>query len=357
MPLSVTSSRLLRAASAYYRIRRRFYHRTATKNEIAARRTRFYRDVWNEAAAACDGEVRQVAERILEITCGPVVLRTRTNLTSLDDPLTVGLTENKPLVYSLLAQRGLPVPRHHVVTADDLPAAWAFARALGSPCVVKPARGTSGAIGITTRVDNRREMARALAYTGAFGREVLVEEQVDGGVYRLLYLDGELLDAVLRLPPALRADGVRTIDELIAAENERRLRVGIEAAQSLIKIDRELRRTLAAQHRSLKSVPPAGELLRVKNIVNDNSRDENLPALVGLSQELVAAGSAAAAAVGTRFAGVDLITPDPAVSLADAGGVVLEVNAAPGLYYHYMKRGGRTAAATLVLQRLLSSSR
>lgn len=356
MPFDVTSS-LLSAATSYYRIRRRLYHRSSTKSEVAARRTRFYRDVWDEAAAGCGGRVRQVGRRVLEITCDQVVLRTRTNLTSLDDPLTVALTENKPLVYSLLAERGLPVPRHQVVAANDLPGAWAFALAVGAPCVVKPARGTSGAIGITTRVDGRYEMARALAYGGAFGREVLVEEQVEGGVYRLLYLEGELLDAVLRLPPTLRADGVSRIDELIAAENERRLRMGIEAGQSLMKIDRELRRTLAAEHRSLKSVPPAGELVRIKNVVNDNSRDENVSAVDQLSEEVVATGAEAADAVGARFAGVDLITPDPSVPLADAGGVVLEVNAAPGLYYHYMKRDGRTAVATLVLQRLLSSSR
>ena len=356
MSLGVASRRLLRAASSYYRIRRRLYHRTATKVEIAARRTRFYRDVWDEAATACGGVVRQIGGPILEITCGGVVLRTRTNLTSLDDPLTVALTENKPLVYRLLAERGLPVPRHRVVKADDLAGAWGFVVASGATCVVKPADGTSGAIGITTGVDGKYEMARALAYGGAFGRELLVEEQVEGGVYRLLYFDGELLDAVLRLPPTLRADGVKTVEQLIAIENARRLRLGVEAAQSLIKIDLELRRTLAGQRRSLKSVPAAGEPIRLKNIVNDNARDDNVSATERLSREVVAAGAAAADAVGARFVGVDLITPDPAASLADAGGVVLEVNAAPGLYYHYMKRDGRTSVATVVLQRLLSSS-
>lgn len=356
MTFGVTSRRLLRAASSCYQIRRRLYHRTATKKEIADRRTRFYRDVWDEAAADCGGIVRQVGGRVLEVECQGVVLRTRTNMTSLDDPLTVAVTENKPLVYRLLAERGLPVPRHRVVSADDLAGAWGFACSLDATCVVKPADGTSGAIGITTGVDGKYEMARALAYGGAFGREVLVEEQVEGGVYRLLYLDGELLDAVLRLPPTLRADGTMTVGQLIATENARRLRLGIEAAQSLIKIDQELRRTLAAQQCSLKSVLPPGERVLIKSIVNDNARDENVSALDQLSGEVVAAGAEAADAVGARFAGVDLITPDPAVGLAAAGGVLLEVNAAPGLYYHYMKRDGRTPVATLVLRRLLTST-
>jgi cyanophycin synthetase len=346
--------RVLSSASLYYKVRRRVYHRTATKKQVVAGRTGFYREVWEEAAAQLGGTVTVLERALLEIRCGDVVLRTRTNLTSLDDQLTVAVADDKPLAYRLFAARGLPVPRHLVCAADDLRGAWAFVRSLGRPCVVKPARA-SGAIGVTTSVTSRCDLARALAYGGAFGHELLVEEMAAGGVYRLLYLDGELLDAVRRDPPTVTGDGTAPIERLIEVENERRLAGGIAAAQSLVKIDGELRRTLRQGGRTLRSVPAAGEVVLLKHVVNDNRREDNVSAAELVCPEVVQAGAEAAAAVGTRLAGVDVITPDPARPLAEAGGVVIEVNQSPGYYYHYYKREGRVPVATLILERLVEA--
>ena len=355
MTVDSINRRLLSSASLYYKARRRLYHRTATKKQVVAGRTGFYRELWEEAAAQGGGTVTVLERALLEIRAGDVVLRTRTNLTSLDDQLTVAVADDKPLVYRLLEARDLPVPRHLVCAADDLQGAWTFARSLGRPCVVKPARA-SGAIGVTTNVTGRCDLAKAMAYGGAFGHELLIEEMVAGGVYRLLYLDGELLDAVRRDPPTVTGDGASRIEQLIETENERRLAGGIAAAQSLIKIDGELVRTLRREGRTLRSVPAAGEVVLLKNVVNDNRREDNVSAAGLLCPEVVRAGAEAAAAVGTRLAGVDIITPDPSRPLAEAGGVVIEVNQSPGYYYHYFKREGRVPVATLILERLLEAA-
>ena len=351
MASSDIARRILSTASLCFKIRRRLYHRTATKKQVVAGRAGFYREIWEEAAAQVGGTVTALDGALLEIRCGDVVLRARANLTSLDDQLTVAIADDKPLVYRLLAARGLPVPRHLVCPADDLSGAWAFARSLGRPCVVKPAEA-SGAIGVTTGVDTRWDLAMALAYAGAFDHRLLIEEMVTGDVYRLLYLDGELLDAVRRDPPTVTGDGASHIEHLIRAENERRLTGGIAAAQSLVKIDGELKRTLAQAGRTLHSVPATGDVVLLKNVVNDNRREDNVSAVEVLCLEVVKAGAEAAAAVGTRLAGVDVITRDPSLPLADAGGAVIEVNQSPGYYYHYYKRVGRVPVATLILERL-----
>ena len=221
------------------------------------------------------------------------------------------------------------MPRYTLCAADDLETAWAFVDSLGRPCVVKPAQA-SGALGVTTAISARFDLARAMAYGGAFGRELLVEELVEGGVYRLLYFDGELLDAVLRMPPTVQGDGSANVEQLVSAENRRRLAGGIEACQSLVKIDQELRHTLRQRGYTLRSVPPAGEEVRLKNAVNDNRREDNVSAAEALCGEVVETGAAAAAALGVRLAGVDVITGDPGVPLTEAGGVVIEVNHAPG---------------------------
>ena len=94
--------------------------------------------------------------------------------------------------------------------------------------------------------------------------------------------------------------------------------------------------------------------MRLKSVVNDNRGDDNL-AVDRLSADIVAVGARAAEAVGVRLAGVDVITPDPTMSLEEAGGVVIEVNTTPGYYYHYHKRDGRVPVATLILERLVKA--
>ena len=44
---------------------------------------------------------------------------------------------------------------------------------------------------------------------------------------------------------------------------------------------------------------------------------------------------AAAATLGVRLAGVDVVAPDVETPLVASGGVVLEVNPIPGLQHHY----------------------
>jgi cyanophycin synthetase len=64
-------------------------------------------------------------------------------------------------------------------------------------------------------------------------------------------------------------------------------------------------------------------------------------------------GARAVRALRVRLAGVDIITPNPSLPLAEAGGVVLEVNAPPNYYYHYNKSDGSFAVAGCVLKKLL----
>ena len=198
---------------------------------------------------------------------------------------------------------------------------------------MKPAAGRPARSASRPRVDSRCDLARALAYGGAFGRELLVEEKVDGGVYRLLYLDGELLDAVRRdSADRARRRRQRRIEQLIAARERapagRRHRGRPVAGQDR---RRAAAHVAAAGHDRSGRVPPPASWSLLKNVVNDNRRDDNVSAADLLCAEVVEAGAEAAAAVGTRLAGVDIITPDPSVPLADAGGVVIEVNPSPGL--------------------------
>jgi cyanophycin synthetase len=347
------SGRALDSLSLYYKAAQRVRRRSKVAGAVAAERSRFYEAAWREAAAQAGAEVRVIGGSALEISRGERRLLVRDNVTSLDDPVTLDVAGDKPLVYRLLAERRIPVPRHGVFRRDDLGGAWEFAAALAGPCVVKPAQGGAAGAGITTGLTQKGALAAALARAGAWSDEVVVEEQVEGENFRLLYLDGELLDAVRRGPPLLRGDGRSTVRQLVAAENAARAAAGTAAAQSVLGLDRDLVNTLRRQGYELKSVLPEGCVIEAKTVVNDNRREDNEEATGRVCRALVETGAAAAAAVGARLAGVDIIAADPAVPLEESGGVVLEVNTTPGHYYHALRRGPGVPVAVLIVARVL----
>jgi cyanophycin synthetase len=73
----------------------------------------------------------------------------------------------------------------------------------------------------------------------------------------------------------------------------------------------------------------------LKHVVNDNGTAENVSANGCLCAAIVESARTAAQLVGTRLTGVDIICQDPRIPLESSGGAIIEVNANPGLYYHY----------------------
>jgi cyanophycin synthetase len=206
---------------------------------------------------------------------------------------------------------------------------------------------------VTTGVRSTFHLARAAAAAAAYGEQLLIEEQVEGDNYRLLYLDGELVDAFVRTPPGVTGDGRSTVAALVRAANDERLRKRAGLSQVLLTVDLDMRRTLAKQELTLRSVPAAGDRVVLKTVVNENGGADNACALDVLCPALVKECARAVRALRVRLAGVDVITRDPSRPLRETGGVVLEVNAPPNFYFHYHKRGGAYPVAKHVLARLM----
>ena len=97
---------------------------------------------------------------------------------------------------------GTPRPAARDVHTEGHRTRGGFLRATdGADCVVKPATGTGGGAGVATGIRTRWQLARAAAAAAVYSDELLIERQVEGDNYRLLYLDGELLDAYVREAP------------------------------------------------------------------------------------------------------------------------------------------------------------
>jgi cyanophycin synthetase len=161
---------------------------------------------------------------------------------------------------------------------------------------------------------------------------------------------------VRRHPPTVTGDGETDIVDLIARENRHRLDAAPAGRRQLLKIDLEAVFTLEAAGLTLASVPAPGTRVPVKTVVSQNGPQDNESVRGAVSEALIRDAALAARVTGVRLAGIDLITPDVTVGLAEAGGAVLEVNSPPGLHYHYEIRNPDDGVpiATPILHRLLA---
>jgi hypothetical protein len=100
-------------------------------------------------------------------------------------------------------------------------------------------------------------------------------------------------------------------------------------------------------------VPAAGRVVTLKTVVNENCGADNSTVTHLLHRSIVADGERVAGALAARFIGIDIVMSDPTLPLAESGGVILEVNGTPNLYYHYNKQDGGTPVAVPLLRKLL----
>lgn len=314
-----------------------------------------YTRIWTDAAREVGAEVIDRSRGFLEVRRGAATARVWNNWVGLDDLVTWRLSLDKALVHELLTQARLPVPEHLRFDARDVAPARAFLDlAGGGPCVVKPMGGAGGS-GTTSSVRTASHLGRAVLRAQRHGRSLLIERQVPGDLYRFLFLDGELLDVIRRRAPRVRGDGRSSLAALIASENRRRFAdAGVERPW-LLRVDLDAVLTLERHGLTLSSVPREGEWVAVKTAVSQNGPHDNESVLGEVGPELVAEARTAAGLLGIRLAGVDVITADPRSGLGASGGVILEVNATPGLHYHYEVRDRDLAVpvAVPILRRLL----
>jgi D-alanine-D-alanine ligase-like ATP-grasp enzyme len=333
--------------------------RDPTAAELAgAGRKSVYRRIWEDAAARIGAQVREGPPGYLEIRREGRSIRLWGPLVPLDDPVTLQLAGDKPAAHSVLSAAGLPVPRYRTVPVADTDAAVAFTQEQG-PCVVKPASSTGAGRGVTGGVSNRADLLRARLRAARFDPDrLLLERQADGEEYRVLVLDGEAIGVVHRLPPRVVGDGRSTVAELAARENRRRRDAGGAAGLWPIRLDLDALIALRSQGLTVRSVPAAAQVVAVKSSTSEGSELDAtvVDARSAGVRGVVANACTAAAAIGARFASVEMITGDPAVPLAEAGGVVIEVNTTPGVAQHYLvsNRTDVVPVAEAVLSRLLA---
>jgi D-alanine-D-alanine ligase-like ATP-grasp enzyme len=311
-----------------------------TSNQIYfEHRVNEYREIWRSIAEKMGAKFTILSEDLWELELDGQKTRINNHQLEFDNPVTLNLAGNKPLVLRLLRGKGIPVPDHIVFQLSELAKAYEFLKQHPAGCVIKPANGYGGQ-GVTTHVSNKREVRTAAILASLYSRDLLMEAQIPGESYRILVIGGKMVHAVCRRGPRLRGDGISKVSDLIKTENIRLKNQNMR----MLDVDRDCLFTLKYQNLSLNSIPAKDQIFLVKS-VNDPSRKQvevrtvyNETATDSVCDTIRHQAELAARIVKSDFLGVDIITTNPRIPLEESGGIVNEVNTTPALHHHYDAR-------------------
>ena len=251
------------------------------------------------------------------------------------------IAQNKELTRALLAAVGVPTPQGRPVRdAED---AWVAAQEIGLPVVVKPQFGNHGR-GVTTNLWTKAEVMSAYedALPETSTRSILVERYAVGSDYRLLVVGDRLVAAAHREPPYVVGDGQHTIRQLVKIINRDPRRSDDHATVlTKIRLCEIAEAVLAGQGFTFDSVPAEGVRVLIRNNANLSVGGTAADVTELVHPEVAARVVEAAQMVGLDIAGIDVIAQDISRPLEEQGGVILEVNAGPGLRMHLGPSSGK----------------
>lgn len=248
------------------------------------------------------------------------------------------LAQDKQMTRMLLEQVGVPVPRGRLATTVE--EACAAAEDLGFPVVVKPRDGNHGR-GVSFGIRDAEDMAEAfeIAIRENHRRSggVIVEQFARGVAHRLLVVGDRMVAAARGQHDVVVGDGRRTIRELVDDANRDPLRgPNFTDILSLMKLDDLAVALLKRQSLAPDDVPAEGRRVTIK-VNGDLTTDETDEVCPDVARHVVLA----ARAVGLDIAGIDLVAEDVSRPLAEQRGMVIEVNAGPGMFMHIAPRQGK----------------
>lgn len=126
--------------------------------------------------------------------------------------------DNKPLMRERFAAAGIPIARGGSVWSEA-DGCRLFCE-LRKPVITKPHTG-SRSRHTTIHIDTEEEFRRAFRNAKVLSPKVLIEEELEGFVFRGTLIGGKLQAVLRREPPHVVGDGTHTVRELVESENAR----------------------------------------------------------------------------------------------------------------------------------------
>ncbi len=259
----------------------------------------------------------------------------------------MGLSKDKSKAAPTLSASLVPVAHGRLVGSVE--EVLGAVEEIGWPLVIKPP-SRDGGEGVVVGITDSDRLVRAFEQAQQISPgPVIVERHVPGEDYRLLVVDGRVLQVVRRRPAHVVGDGVLTVRQLLDQLNSDPLR-GTEKFSLLkvVRLDNEVRDLLAEQGLEPDSVPAGGQTVRLTRIANISAGGTAEDVTEIAHPDNIALAARAARIIGLDIAGVDVLSPDISRSWLEVGGVICEVNGQPGLRPHWLADPGRDINAEIL---------
>ncbi|SOD12560.1 cyanophycin synthetase [Pedobacter xixiisoli] len=302
----------------------------------------------DEAIARDIPWIRLNKSSLVQLGYGKNQVRFRATMTEKTSSIAVDIAGNKDETKRLLNDAAIPVAKG--VTATTLEDVHNAIKTVGFPLVFKPLDGNHGK-GATINVKNEQEAIDAFHYAKEYSRRIIVERFITGYDFRVLVIDHKMVAAALRVPAHIVGNGTSTIQELIDQENtDPRRGYGHENVLTEITIDRDTLDLLEKKNYTLQTIVPKDEIVYVKSTANLSTGGTSIDVTDQVHPQNIFNCERISRIIGLDICGIDIMAQNLTEPLTENGGVILEVNAAPGFRMHLAPSEGlpRNVAAPVI---------
>ncbi len=239
------------------------------------------------------------------------------------------IAKNKRYSYEYLERLGYQTPGFLVpdIVEDAIHFLDRYKTVVVKPIDMEQSKGVT--VGITNSSELIAAMESARRISG--GGQIVLQEQLEGKLYRLLVVGDRLFAAALRLPPSVVGDGEHTVRELVNTLNQDSRRDGVGAPMKKINID-SVAAYLGAQQ--IDQVLAKGEQMNVLEIASVSVGGESRDVTNEVSSYYVNKVTEITTGLGLSVCGFDIIVDDITIPPEHDMFPVVELNSMPGFKLH-----------------------
>jgi cyanophycin synthetase len=285
-----------------------------------------------EAVARDIPWIRLGSNSLVQLGYGVNQMRFQATITNKTSHIAVDIASNKAETKRLLHAASIPVARGGICT--DAEGLKDIIDDIGFPIVTKPLNGNHGK-GASINLNTMEDAVAGLEFAQNYSNKVIVETFVKGFDFRVLVIDNKVVAAAQRVPAHVKGTGEHTIQQLIDTENlDPKRGYGHENVLTEITVDRDTTDLLDKLGYTLDTVPAEGEIVYLKSTANLSTGGTSIDVTDLMHPENFFIAERIARVIGLDICGIDIMAENLTQPLRESGGVVIEVNAAPGFRMH-----------------------
>jgi cyanophycin synthetase len=242
--------------------------------------------------------------------------------------------DDKAILKKKLSAAGVPVPKG--AAALTTYGALRIFNKIDKPVIVKPRFGSRGRHTLTF-LKTKEDLVQAFRIARKLCPYVIVEEHLEGDVYRGTVVDGKLVGVLGAAPPRVTGNGKSTIEELIKEKDAARLE-----GMGLIRMNSHTHEFLARLGLKVTDVLPEGKTIDLTEKIGVRYGGTSTEVTKDVHPKIKETLEKAARVLKNPILGFDFIISDITKDPSSEKWGIIECNSMPFINLHYDPLFGET---------------